>query len=284
MSYKTILLYNNAYNGLPKDCEEYKILRIEYLKKYCDAIETENFWNETHYFQKLLTCISYDNFSPEVTERLYKVFRQRAEYLSLYYYKVHKDIADDPQFQNNTERKKYCDSMDYYFFINDMHYIPYERNLTDMLKRLFKKYQYKGFASEKAIQQYKETSCLFKCSKMEADMIAYFQEHDLMYTYQKSFPDLLSPKGGHLLFDGCVEKNRQLLLIECQGLQHFQPIEHFGGEEQLKKQKLYDDIKRQYCIEHKIPLLLIHYNQNVCSSISKFLDRKRYDKIIYEKK
>lgn len=43
MSYKTILLYNNAYNGLPKDCEEYKILRIEYLKNIVTLLKLRTF-------------------------------------------------------------------------------------------------------------------------------------------------------------------------------------------------------------------------------------------------
>ena len=53
----------------------------------------------------------------------------------------------------------------------------------------------------------------------------------------------------------------------------------------VKNAQIFIEIQKEYgSFEHKIPLLLIHYNQNVCSSISKFLDRKRYDKIIYEKK
>lgn len=63
MGNTAVYLYSSEYRGLPKDCDTYKQLRIDYIKKYRDAIDTDNIWMEKHYFSKLLTCISYDNFS-----------------------------------------------------------------------------------------------------------------------------------------------------------------------------------------------------------------------------
>ena len=49
------------------------------------------------------------------------------------------------------------------------------------------------------------------------------------------------------------------LLIEFQGEQHEQPIEHFGGEEQFKIQQEHDRRKREYAKLHNINLLEIWY-------------------------
>ena len=43
--------------------------------------------------------------------------------------------------------------------------------------------------------------------------------------------------------------------IECQGLQHFEPFEFFGGEEKFKQQVERDKLKKQLCDEHGIKLL-----------------------------
>ena len=43
--------------------------------------------------------------------------------------------------------------------------------------------------------------------------------------------------------------------IECQGLQHFKPVEWFGGEKNFRTQKHNDELKRKLCEEHNIKLL-----------------------------
>ena len=45
------------------------------------------------------------------------------------------------------------------------------------------------------------------------------------------------------------------IAIECQGLQHFEPIKHFGGVDRFIKQIENDRIKLEKCNEKKIPLL-----------------------------
>lgn len=48
-------------------------------------------------------------------------------------------------------------------------------------------------------------------------------------------------------------------LIECQGAQHYEPKPKFGGPAGLRKQQTYDRLKREYCKEHGIPLVIIPY-------------------------
>jgi very-short-patch-repair endonuclease len=47
--------------------------------------------------------------------------------------------------------------------------------------------------------------------------------------------------------------------IEFDGIQHFKPIEYFGGENEFEKRKTNDLIKTQYCEKHKIRLIRLPY-------------------------
>jgi predicted nucleic acid-binding Zn ribbon protein len=58
-----------------------------------------------------------------------------------------------------------------------------------------------------------------------------------------------------LPFDFAILNNENKLkyLIECDGRQHFETIEYFGGEESYTYTKKHDDIKNTYCIDNNIP-------------------------------
>ena len=49
------------------------------------------------------------------------------------------------------------------------------------------------------------------------------------------------------------------IAFEYQGIQHFQAVEHWGGEKQLQKQKEHDARKKRICIERGINLICINY-------------------------
>ena len=72
-------------------------------------------------------------------------------------------------------------------------------------------------------------------------------------------------------FDDCRNKNPLPFdfylpdfntCIECQGQQHYYPIEHFGGVENYNKIILRDKIKKEYCEKNSIKLLYIPYTLN----------------------
>ncbi len=62
--------------------------------------------------------------------------------------------------------------------------------------------------------------------------------------------------------------------IEFQGIQHFEPREHFGGEKQFIQQRINDDLKRNFCRTNNLPLLEIHYKdlKKVPELIQKFVE------------
>lgn len=43
--------------------------------------------------------------------------------------------------------------------------------------------------------------------------------------------------------------------IECQGEQHFIPVEYFGGDDGLKEEIFRDELKNKLCLEHNIEIV-----------------------------
>lgn len=79
-----------------------------------------------------------------------------------------------------------------------------------------------------------------------------------------------------LPFDFALFKEKKLIaLIEYQGRQHFEPVEAFGGDENLAYTKNNDLIKKEYCKKNNIKLIEIPYWEfdNIEKIINKELKR-----------
>jgi len=59
--------------------------------------------------------------------------------------------------------------------------------------------------------------------------------------------------------------------IECQGRQHFEPVEQFGGQSAFDYLKENDEIKKRLCSKHNLPLYYINHNDNIESKLMEFL-------------
>ena len=71
--------------------------------------------------------------------------------------------------------------------------------------------------------------------------------------------------------------------IECQGKQHFESVEYFGGIDEFKKRKLRDKIKFQECIDNNVRLLYYaDYDYDFPYEVIK--DKDKLLSIILEKK
>ena len=80
-------------------------------------------------------------------------------------------------------------------------------------------------------------------------LLELFNPEDILKQYW--FNDLIYIR--KLKFDFYIKSKN--LLIECQGRQHFLPIDYFGGEAAFKEQKKRDILKFDYCENNKINLL-----------------------------
>lgn len=58
---------------------------------------------------------------------------------------------------------------------------------------------------------------------------------------------------------------------EFQGKQHYEPIDYFGGKDFFKNQIIRDEIKKNFCQNNNIKLLIIKYNEDPISRIEKIL-------------
>lgn len=89
-----------------------------------------------------------------------------------------------------------------------------------------------------------------KCnaSHLENDVKTILKENNIVFNEQKKFKWL-----GKQSLDFYLPNHN--IAIECQGKQHFEPIEYFGGSEYLQYIMDNDKKKKQLCQEHKIQII-----------------------------
>lgn len=87
-----------------------------------------------------------------------------------------------------------------------------------------------------------------KQSLMEEDIARLLKKQSISYELEKQFPWLSKQRLDFYL-------PQYNLAIECQGMQHFKPIEYFGGEEKFKYTIKMDKQKEKICTEHGVKIL-----------------------------
>lgn len=109
-------------------------------------------------------------------------------------------------------------------------------------------------------------------TKGEQQILNYLEKNNIEFVFQKKFTDLIGEKGKLLSYDFYLPNNN--ILIEYQGIQHNEPIERFGGEEQFEKQKERDKRKRDYAENSGYRLLEIWYYEydNIDNILNKYLN------------
>lgn len=98
-----------------------------------------------------------------------------------------------------------------------------------------------------------------RSSRGEHRIKQYLDSREVKYQQQATYPDcrrvLLLP------FDFKVYTKKEELLIEYDGIQHFEPVEIFGGVAYLETVKENDNIKTEYCEVNGLKLLRIPYTE-----------------------
>jgi hypothetical protein len=92
----------------------------------------------------------------------------------------------------------------------------------------------------------------------ERYVLSILDKMEVEHSKQHTFPDC---KYKNILrYDFAVFDNNKLLyLIEYNGKQHYEPIEFFGGQLGFEETQARDNIKKEYCQSHNIPLLVLPY-------------------------
>jgi very-short-patch-repair endonuclease len=87
----------------------------------------------------------------------------------------------------------------------------------------------------------------------------YLNDKKLNFEEQKNFKNCVHKK--YLYFDFYLPDYK--CCIEFDGVQHFKPVEYFGGEETFNETIIRDKIKNEYCLNNNIHLFRIKYNDDI---------------------
>ena len=112
-----------------------------------------------------------------------------------------------------------------------------------------------------------------KQSKLEDELYHYFRENKIYFLTQKNFEWLYYSH--RLRLDFYLPQYN--IAIECQGIQHFKPIDFFGGQDGYDYIIERDNIKRKLCEENGVKLLYfsnlgIEYPYHVFEDKEKLLE------------
>ena len=110
----------------------------------------------------------------------------------------------------------------------------------------------------------------YKCksSKGEKIIAKILEKNGIEYTPQKKFKECKNIK--LLPFDFYLEN--YYICIEYDGEQHYIPKNHFGGISAFNEIKKRDAIKEKFCLENKIELIRIKYNDNIEEKMNGILE------------
>jgi hypothetical protein len=118
-----------------------------------------------------------------------------------------------------------------------------------------------------------------KCSSsvMERKLTEMLIEKKIKFEQQKSFPWLVFKQAQYLDFY-LTEYN---IAIECQGEQHFRPVDFSKGnniilaETKFELIQLRDENKKNLCEKHNIPLFYINFNENISEKLNEILTENK---------
>jgi len=109
-----------------------------------------------------------------------------------------------------------------------------------------------------------------KSSRGERYVSGFLRRNAIRYEAQFKFDDCRQERPLPFDFALLDENEKPYAVIEYHGVQHYEPIEFFGGEKQFLKQQENDNIKKRYCIDNKIKYIEIPY----------LMDKTHIDKLI----
>jgi len=106
-------------------------------------------------------------------------------------------------------------------------------------------------------------ACSKTISNGEKKIISLLTKNKIIFETQKTIEGCFSKMV--LRFDFYLPEKK--IYIEYDGIQHFKPVNYFGGTKSFNKIKESDKIKNDYCKENKIKLLRIPYYENIERSL-----------------
>ena len=106
--------------------------------------------------------------------------------------------------------------------------------------------------------------------KLEEFVKEYLDNNQIDYIKNYRFNDLHGVNNGLLSYD--FKLINMPILIECQGIQHYKPVEYFGGIKRYQIQVEHDRRKKDYALKHK--MRLIEISKKDIKNIDNILDKE----------
>lgn len=120
----------------------------------------------------------------------------------------------------------------------------------------------------------KSCGCL-NISHAERIMILFLKKYKIKYDFQYSPDDLYGFGGGNLSFDFVLYTvDNKMILLELDGIQHFESVAYFGGDEKYECVKYNDAQKDAYCLSNQIDFIRIDVRN--CTTEKSFLKVYEY--------
>ena len=102
----------------------------------------------------------------------------------------------------------------------------------------------------------------------------YLHKNVFQFCSQKKFHDLYGDGGRQLSYDFALPSRKYgYILIEYNGIQHYESVTYFGGESKFQKQKKYDELKCKYAKRHNYKLITIKYTYDTYEKVAEYLDK-----------
>lgn len=92
----------------------------------------------------------------------------------------------------------------------------------------------------------------YKGSSIEIAFAKFLDEYRIRYKREVEIPELSKCRYDFYLYDFD-------LLIELQGVQHYRPVEDFGGKEEFKRRKRLDKLKKDKAKDNEYNFMAINY-------------------------
>lgn len=123
------------------------------------------------------------------------------------------------------------------------------------------------------------TSCgCQKSSKYEMYVEQYLESQGYVknvdFFREKTYSDLLGVGHQHLRLDFEVHlKSGDVVLVECQGEQHYKPIDWYGGVDYFEKLQQHDALKKEFAKQKKLQLIEVPYTAVLYDNIVDILQQ-----------
>lgn len=105
--------------------------------------------------------------------------------------------------------------------------------------------------------------CCKTKSQGERKLAKILTDHRISFEHEKTFSNLVAETGQKLRFDFYLPHSN--VLIEYDGVQHFEPVARFGGEFGFAKTQKCDEMKNNFCQQNNIQLIRIRYDEDISS-------------------